>query len=77
MHFPHQHLVQDCQKQKDLENLSLETRLKKNCRLQLGEYVQVHQEDEPQNTIAVDRNFGAIDLVTQYNLHGGYFLIAY
>ena len=32
------------------------------CRLQPGEYVQVHQEDEPLNTIAIDRTVGAIAL---------------
>ena len=46
---------------------------KKVCRLQPGEYVQVHQEDEPQNKIAVDRTVDAIALVPQYNLQGGYF----
>ena len=35
---------------------------KKVCRLQKGEYVQVHQEDEPRNTIYIDRNVGAITL---------------
>ena len=50
---------------------------KKVFRLQLGEYVQVHQEDEPQNTIAIDRTVGAISLGPQYNLQGGYFLRAY
>ena len=33
----------------------------------------MHQEDEPQNTIAIDRTVGAIDLGPQYNLQGGYF----
>ena len=46
---------------------------KKVCRLQPGEYLQVHQEDEPQNTIAIDRTVCAIALGTQYNLQGGYF----
>ena len=46
---------------------------KKFCRLQPGEYVQVHQEDEPQNTIDLDRNVGAIALGPQYNFQGGYF----
>ena len=46
---------------------------KKVCRLQPGEYVQVHQEDEPQNMIAIDRTVGAIALGNQYNLQGGYF----
>ena len=43
------------------------------CRLQTGEYVQVHQEYEPRNTIAIDRTVGAIALGPQYNLQGGYF----
>ena len=46
---------------------------KKVCRLQPGEYVQVHQEDEPQNTIAINQTVGAIALGPQYNLQGGYF----
>ena len=50
---------------------------KKVCRLQPGEHVQVHQEDEPQNTIAIDRTVGAIALGPQYNLQRGYFLRAY
>ena len=47
------------------------------CRLQPGEYVQVHQEDEPQNTIAIDWTVVAISLGPQYNLQGGYFFRAY
>ena len=46
---------------------------KKVCRLQPGEYVQVHQEDEPRNTIAIDQTVGAIALGPQYNLQGDYF----
>ena len=46
---------------------------KKVCRLQPGEYVQVHQEDEPRNTIDIDWTVGAIALGPQYNLQGGYF----
>ena len=45
---------------------------KKICRLQSGEYVQLHQEDEPRNTIAIDRTVGEIALGTQFNLQGGY-----
>ena len=41
---------------------------KKVCRLQPGEYVQVHQEDEPRNTIAIDWTVRAISLGPQYNL---------
>ena len=41
------------------------------CRLHPGEYVQVHQEDEPQNTISINWTVGAIDLGSQYNLQGG------
>ena len=44
---------------------------KKVCRLQPGEYVQVHQEDEPQHTINLNRTVGAIALGPQYNLQGG------
>ena len=33
----------------------------------------MHQEDEPLNTISIDRTFGAIALGPQYNLQGGYF----
>ena len=47
---------------------------KKFCCLHPGEYVQVHQEDEPQNMIDIDRTVGAIALGPQYNLQGGYFL---
>ena len=50
---------------------------KKVFRLQLGEYVQVHQEDEPQNTIAIDQTVSMIALRHQYNLQGVYFLRAY
>ena len=32
----------------------------------------MHQEDEPQNTIATNRTIGAITLGPQYNLQGGY-----
>ena len=46
---------------------------KKVFRLQPGKYVQVHQEDELQNTIAIDRTVGAIALGPQYNLQGGFF----
>ena len=46
---------------------------KKFCRLQLGEYVQVHQQNEPRNTITIDRTVGAIALGTQYNLQRGFF----
>ena len=50
---------------------------KKVCRLQPGEYVQVHQEDEPRNTIDIEWTVGAIALGPQYNLQGGYFLRSY
>ena len=39
---------------------------KKFFRLQPGEYVQVHQEDEPQNKISINRTVGAIALGPQY-----------
>ena len=45
------------------------------CRLQIGEYVQVHQEDEPWNKIAIDRTVGAISLGDKYNLQGGDFFL--
>ena len=32
----------------------------------------MHQEYEPQNTIDINRNIGAITLGPQYNLQGGY-----
>ena len=50
---------------------------RKVFRLQPVEYVQVHQEDEPQNTIAIDQTVGEIALGPQYNLQGGYFLRSY
>ena len=50
---------------------------KKHFRLQTGKYAQVHQEDEPRNTIAIDRNVGEIALGPQYKLQGDYFLRAY
>ena len=43
------------------------------CRFQPGEYVQVHQEDEPRNMIAINQTVGAIFLGPKYNLRGGYF----
>ena len=33
----------------------------------------MHQEDEPLNTIAIDRTVGAIALGSQYNFQRGYF----
>ena len=42
-------------------------------RLQPGEYVQVHQDDKPQNTIDTDQTVGVIAPVPQYNLQGGFF----
>ena len=45
---------------------------KKVFHLQTGKYVQVHQKDEPWNTIDIDRTAGAIILVPQYNLQGGF-----
>ena len=33
----------------------------------------MHQDDEPQKTISIDRNVGAIAQGPQYNLQGGYF----
>ena len=50
---------------------------KKVCRLQPGEYVHVHEEDEPRNTIDIDRTVGAISLGPQFNLKGGYCFRAY
>ena len=72
---PHQHLVQDCQTQKVLEKIILGNTVdyENVCRLQPGKYVQVHQEDEPRNTIDIDRIVGAISQGPQYNLQWGYF----
>ena len=50
---------------------------KKVFRLHPGEYIQVHQEDEPCNTIAIDRTVGTISLGPQYNLQGECFFRAY
>ena len=47
---------------------------KEVLRLHPGEYVQVHQEDEPRNKIAINLTVGAIVLGPQYNLQGRYFL---
>ena len=47
---------------------------KKVCRIHLGEYTKVHQEDEPCNTIDINRTVGEIALGPQHNLQGGYFL---
>ena len=41
--------------------------------LKLGEYFQVHQEDESRNTIDIDQTVTAIVLGPHYNLQGGYF----
>ena len=46
---------------------------KKVCRLHPGEYVQVHQEDESRNTIAIYWTVVTIAIGTQYNFQGGYF----
>ena len=40
--------------------------------LQTVEYVQVHQQDESQKTIDIDRTFGEIVLDPQNNLQDGY-----
>ena len=37
-----------------------------------GEYIQVHQEDEPWKTIDIDKIVREIVLGPQYNLQGGY-----
>ena len=42
--------------------------------LQTGKYVQVHQEDEPWNTINIYLTVVEIILGTQYNLQGDIFL---
>ena len=44
--------------------------------LQPGEYDQVHQDYEPENTIDVDQKVGAIILGPKYNLQNGYFFKA-
>ena len=46
---------------------------KKLCYLWLVEYVQVHQEYEPRNTIYIDGNVGVISLGPQYMSQGGFF----
>ena len=46
---------------------------KKVCRIYLGEYVEVHKEDELCKTIDINHNVGAIVLGSQYNLQGQYF----
>ena len=46
---------------------------KKLCYLWLVEYVQVHQEYEPCNTIYIDGNVGVIALGPQYMYQGGFF----
>ena len=53
--------------------LGYKVHYKKVCRLHPGEYVQVHQEDEPPKKIDIDRTVGTIALGPQYNLQGGYF----
>ena len=45
---------------------------KKFCLLHTGEYVQVHQEDEPCNTVYIYQTVNAIVLGPQYNLQGGH-----
>ena len=45
----------------------------KVCRLQPVKYVQLHQEDEPRNTIDANITVGAIFLGPQYNLKDVYF----
>ena len=45
----------------------------KKIRLHPGEYVLVHQEDEPFNTIDIDRTVIEIVLGPQYNIQGGFF----
>ena len=46
---------------------------KKVFHLKQGDYIQVHQEYEPRNTIDIDWTVGTIALVPKYNLQGGYF----
>ena len=46
---------------------------KKVCHLQPGEYFQMHQEDEPRNTIAINRTVREIFLKPLWNLQGGNF----
>ena len=45
---------------------------KKFFRLHPGEYVQLHQEDQPRNTIDIDQTVEEIFLGPQYNLQAGY-----
>ena len=60
---------------KDPGQLLLESmsNYKRVCCLHPVEYVQVYQEYEHRNTIAIDWTVGAISLGPQYNLQGGYF----
>jgi hypothetical protein len=44
---------------------------KKNLTLQLGQYCQVHEEDNPCNS-QIDRTKGAISLGPSGNLQGGF-----
>ena len=46
---------------------------KKVSYLRPVKYVQLHQQDEPRNTIDIQRTVVAIVLGPQYNLRGGYF----
>ena len=46
---------------------------KKIFYLKPGEYVQVHQEDQPPNKIDIDQTAGTIALGPEYTLQGGYF----
>ena len=46
---------------------------KKVFLLQIGEYFQLYQEDEPRNTIDIYQTVIATALGPQYNLHGAYF----
>ena len=69
-------LAQDYPTQKAPDNSSLELswNTQKVFFLQLGEYIQVHQEDELRNTISIYWTVVAIVLGPQYNFQGGFFI---
>ena len=72
--FLRQKPVQDCPTQKNRQLvLGNVVDYKKFFCLHPGEYVQVHQDDEPRDTIDIYQTVRAIFLGPQYNLQGGFF----
>ena len=45
-----------------------------DCALEVGSYVQVHEEPDPSNTIDVNRTTGALERTS--NLQGGYYFLS-